>query len=565
MNINIRATKSNTYDAIVVGTGISGGWAAKELTEKGLNTLVLERGRDVKHIEDYPTMHKDPWDLPNNDLLSAEELKLYEKQNRTGYTIRESTKHWWVKDNDQPYKEEKPFNWMRGYHVGGRSIVWGRQSYRLAPMDFEANAVEGIGVDWPIRYSDIEDWYSYVERFAGISGQAEGLPQLPDSIFQPPMDLNCLEEHFKQSIKDRFDRMLTIGRVANLTQPKDGRGMCMHRNLCMRGCPYGGYFSSNASTLPAAAATGNMTLRPHSIVNRVIYNEESGNATGVEVIDSETGEMVEFYSKIIFLNASTVNTTLIMLNSRSNRFPNGLGNDSGELGHNMMDHHLSVGASGQFDGFENKYYWGRRPNGFYIPRYRNLNDNNRDYIRGFGYQGGGSRQSWISAVRELALGEQLKEFVQTPGVWTLGMGGFGEVLPDHSNRMYLDFENTDKWGQPTVVFDCELKENELLMRKDMMNDAAEMLEASGFKNISTYDSQPPPGHGIHEMGTARMGRDPKTSVLNGWNQIHSVKNVFVTDGTCMTSSACQNPSLTYMALTARAANFAVEELKKGNL
>ena len=565
MNSNIRARNKNSYDAIVVGTGISGGWAAKELTEKGLNTLVLERGRDVKHVDDYPTMLKDPWELPNNDRLSAEELKDYEKQNRTGYTVRESTKHWWVKDTDQPYEEVKPFNWIRGYHVGGRSIMWGRQSYRLSPMDFEANAKDGIGVDWPIRYSDLEDWYSYVERFAGISGRAEGLTQLPDSVFQPPMDLNCLEEHFKESIKERFDRMLTIGRVANLTEPKDGRGLCMHRNLCIRGCPYGGYFSSNASTLPAAAATGNMTLRPHSIVNSVLYDEETGKASGVEVIDSETGEMIEYYSKIIFLNASTVNTTLIMLNSRSNRFPNGLGNDSEVLGHNMMDHHLSVGASGQFDGFKDKYYWGRRPNGFYIPRYRNLSDDNRDYIRGFGYQGGGSRESWVSAVRELAVGRQLKEFVQTPGTWTLGMGGFGETLPDHSNRMYLDFYKTDKWGQPTVVFDCELKENELLMRRDMMNDAAEMLEASGFKNISTYDSQPPPGHGIHEMGTARMGRDPKTSVLNGWNQIHSVKNVFVTDGSCMTSSACQNPSLTYMALTARAANFATEELKKGNL
>lgn len=565
MNINIRAKNNNTYDAIVVGTGISGGWAAKELTEKGLHTLVLERGRDVKHVEDYPTMFKDPWELPNNDLLSAEEIKLYEKQDRTGYTVRESTKHWWVKDTDHPYAEEKPFNWIRGYHVGGRSLVWGRQSYRLSPMDFEANAKDGIGVDWPIRYSDIEDWYSYVEKFVGISGQAEGLPQLPDSVFQPPMELNCVEDHLKQSIKDRFDRMLTIGRVANLTQPKDGRGLCLHRNLCIRGCPYGGYFSSNAATLPVAAATGNMTLRPHSIVNSVIYDEESGKARGVEVIDSETGEMIEFYSKIIFLNASTVNTTLIMLNSKSNRFPNGLGNDSGELGHNMMDHHLSVGASGEYDGFEDKYYWGRRPNGFYIPRYRNLNDNNRDYIRGFGYQGGGSRQSWVDAVRELAVGKQLKEFVQTPGIWTLGMGGFGEILPDHSNRMYLDFEKTDKWGQPTVVFDCELKENELLMRKDMMNDAAEMLESAGFNNINTYDSQPPPGHGIHEMGTARMGRDPNTSVLNGWNQIHSVKNVFVTDGACMTSSACQNPSLTYMALTARAAKYASEELKKGNL
>jgi choline dehydrogenase-like flavoprotein len=525
----------------------------------------LERGRDVKDVEDYPTATLDPWELPRANQVSAEEAKHYQKQMRTGYTIRESTKHWWIKDTDQPYEERKRFDWIRGYHVGGRSIMWGRQSYRLSPMDFEANAKEGIAVDWPVRYEDIAPWYSHVEKFAGISGEALGLPQLPDSEFLPPMNLNCVEKELRKSMADDFGRVLTIGRNANLTQPHNGRGKCMYRNLCSRGCPYGAYFSSNASTLPAAEATGNMTLRPHSIVNAVIYDEDTGKASGVQVVDTQTGEMYEYYAKVIFLNASTVGSTAILLNSTSDRFPNGLGNDSGELGHNMMDHHLSVGASGQFDGFKDKYYWGRRPNGFYIPRYRNLSDNNRDYIRGFGYQGGGSRESWVSAVRELAVGRQLKEFVQTPGTWTLGMGGFGETLPDHSNRMYLDFYKTDKWGQPTVVFDCELKENELLMRRDMMNDAAEMLEASGFKNISTYDSQPPPGHGIHEMGTARMGRDPKTSVLNGWNQIHSVKNVFVTDGSCMTSSACQNPSLTYMALTARAANFATEELKKGNL
>lgn len=339
----------------------------------------------------------------------------------------------------------------------------------------------------------------------------------------------------------------------------------MKRNLCMRGCPYGAYFSSNASTLPAAAATGNMTLRPHSIVNSVIYDDELGKATGVRVIDAETGEMIEYYARVIFLNASCINTTLIMLNSRSNRFPDGLGNDSGELGHNLMDHHFRVGANGDYDGFEDKYYWGRRPSGFYIPRYRNFGDDKREYLRGFGYQGGGSREGWIRAVRELAIGEPLKEFVTTPGKWTMGMTAFGEMLPDHSNRMYLNHENTDKWGQPTVVFDCEFKENEYKMREDMKNDAAEMLEAAGIKNITTFDDPGGPGLGIHEMGTARMGRDPNTSVLNKWNQVHSVQNVFVTDGACMTSAACQNPSLTYMALTARAANYAADELKKGNL
>jgi choline dehydrogenase-like flavoprotein len=565
MNLNLKAKKNNSYDAIVVGTGISGGWAAKELTENGLNTLVLERGRDVKHVEDYPTMFKKPWEIPFNNRVPPEEAKHYEKQMRTGYTIRQTTKHWWVRDTDQPYAEEKRFDWIRGYHVGGRSLMWGRHSYRLSPMDFEANEKDGIAVDWPIRYDDVAPWYSHVERFAGISGEALGLPQLPDSEFLPPWDLNCLEDHLRDSMAEQFNRVLTIGRVANLSRAHNGRGSCMNRDLCSRGCPYGAYFSSNASTLPAAEATGNMTLRPHSIVDSVIYDEELGKATGVRVIDAETMETHEFYANIIFLNASCMNTTLIMLNSRSDRFPNGLGNDSGELGHNVMDHHFRVGANGEYEGFEDRYYWGRRPTGFYIPRFRNLNGNDRSYIRGFGYQGSASRQGWHRGIRELAIGEPLKEFVQTPGKWTMGMTAFGEMLPDHSNRVYLDHDKTDKWGQPTLVFDVEFKENEYKMREDMKNDAAEMLEAAGLRNVSTFDDPGGPGLGIHEMGTARMGRDPRTSVLNEWNQVHACKNVFVTDGACMTSAACQNPSLTYMALTARAANYAAEEIKKGNL
>lgn len=565
MNLNLKAKQNNSYDAIVVGTGISGGWAAKELTENGLNTLVLERGRDVKHVEDYPTMLKKPWEIPYNNQVPPEEAKHFEKQMRTGYTIRQTTKHWWVRDTDQPYEEVKRFDWIRGYHVGGRSLMWGRHSYRLSPMDFEANAKDGIAVDWPIRYDDLAPWYSHVEKFAGISGQALGLPQLPDSEFLPPWDLNCLEDHLKESMAGKFNRVLTIGRVANLSRSHNGRGSCMNRDLCSRGCPYGAYFSSNASTLPVAEATGNMTLRPHSIVDSVIYDEELGKATGVRVIDAETMETHEFYANIIFLNASCMNTTLIMLNSKSDRFPNGLGNDSGELGHNVMDHHFRIGANGQYDGFEDRYYWGRRPTGFYIPRFRNLNGNDRPYIRGFGYQGSASRQGWHRGIRELAIGEPLKEFIQTPGKWTMGMTAFGEMLPDHSNRVYLNHDKTDKWGQPTLVFDVEFKENEFKMREDMKNDAAEMLDAAGLKNVTTFDNGGGPGLGIHEMGTARMGHDPATSVLNKWNQVHSCKNVFVTDGACMTSSACQNPSLTYMAFTARAANYAAEELKKGNL
>ena len=373
MNLNIKAKKQNTYDAIVVGSGISGGWAAKELCEKGLKTLVLERGRDVKHIKDYPTMHLKPWELPNSDQVSEEEKKKYQKQSRTGYTVRESTKHWFVNDLENPYTEVKRFDWMRGYHVGGRSIMWGRHSYRWSDLDFEANAKDGFGVDWPIRYKDIAPWYDYVEEFAGIQGQAEGLPQLPDGKFLPAMQLNCLETHARDKILESFpDRLLTIGRTANLSVPHKGRGKCMNRNRCIRGCPYGGYFSSNASTLPAAEKTGNMTLRPHSIVNAIIYDAESGKATGVKVIDAESNEMIEYYARIIFLNASALGSTFILLNSKSDRFPDGLGNDSGELGHNLMDHHFRVGARGDYDGFADKYYSGIRPTGFYIPRFRNV-------------------------------------------------------------------------------------------------------------------------------------------------------------------------------------------------
>ncbi len=567
MYINQDAAKNNTFDAIVIGTGISGGWAAKELTEKGLKTLVLERGRMVKH-PDYPTATKDIWEFENADRPTQEDLRQQPKQARTGYTVRQSTKHWFVNDLEHPYTEVNRFDWMRGYHVGGRSIMWGRQSYRLSDIDFEANAKEGVGVDWPVRYKDIAPWYDHVESFIGVSGQAEGLAQLPDGKFLPPMELNCVEQQLKKSMKDSFGRVLTIGRVAHVTAPlghSPQRSTCQYRNLCSRGCPYGAYFSSNASTLPAAEKTGNMTLRPNSVVYELIYDEKKGRATGVRVLDAETKEQVEYHARVIFLCASTMGSTFIMLNSISNRFPNGFGNDSGELGHNIMDHHFRVGASAQVDGFEDRYYIGRRANGVYIPRYRNVGKDKRDYLRGFGYQGGASRQGWTSLINEMSIGADLKEAVTTPGNWSIGLTAFGEMLPHHDNRVWINKDVKDKHGLSTLTFDAIFRDNEYKMRKDMANDAIEMLEAAGFKNVRPYDDIGGVGLGIHEMGTARMGNDPKTSVLNKWNQVHACKNVFVTDGSFMASAACHNPSLGYMAFTARAVDHAVNEMKKQNL
>lgn len=565
----------DTYDAIVVGTGISGGWAAKELCEKGLKTLVLDRGRNVKHVVDYHTANMDPWDFKlGGKLPKAIIEKDYPKQNRTGYTTNEEHVHFFVKDSEHPYDEVegKRFDWIRGYQVGGRSLVWGRQSYRWSEMDFEANAKEGIAVDWPIRYADIAPWYDHVERYIGVSGMKEGLSQLPDGEFQPPMDLNCVEQHLREQIAQKFDdRILTIGRTAHITDPDglNGRGSCQFRDRCMRGCPYGAYFSSQASTLPAADKTGNMTLRPNSIAYEVVYDENKKRATGVKIIDTETKKTYFFKAKIIFLNASAIASTQILMMSKSNRFPNGMGNDSGELGHNIMDHHFHVGANADVEGFEDKFFKGRRPNGIYIPRFRNLPgrpETKKDFLRGYGYQGGASRENWMRGVAELGFGGGYKDELFKPGSWRIGLLAFGEILPDHANKMELNESKKDDWGLPTLTFDTEMKENELKMREDMESAAVEILEKAGFKNVQGYNSDRyGMGLGIHEMGTARMGRDPKTSVLNGWNQVHDVPNVFNTDGACMTSSACQNPSLTYMALTARAANYAAEELKKGNL
>ncbi len=571
MYFNSQGTEEVTYDAIVVGSGISGGWAAKELSEKGLKTLVLERGRDVPHGS-YPTANMETWELPNRNRLTREELKDYEKQKRTGYTTRPESIHWWVKDTEHPYSEDKPFDWIRGYHVGGRSLMWGRQSYRFSDIDFEANDRDGIAVDWPIRYKDIAPWYDYVEGYIGVSGRNEGLKQLPDGNFLPAMDFYCPEEHLAGKIKENFtDRMMTIGRVAHITSAAPGqfqaRGKCQYRNRCIRGCPYGAYFSSNSCTLPAGKASGNMTLRPNSIVSEIIYDNETQKARGVRVLDSETLETKEYYAKIVFLCASALGSSFILLNSKSDRFPDGFGNDSGELGHNVMDHHFRIGASGESEMWQDKYYKGRRPNGIYVPRFQNISKDTKkkNYLRGFGYQGGAGRNGWGHNVKELAFGAEWKEIQRQPGMWRMGLSGFGECLPYHENRVYINDDVKDKYGMPTLTMDAEWKENEYEMRKDMMSEAAEMLEAGGFKNVQTYNRGCNPGLGIHEMGTARMGRNPKTSVLNGNNQVHAAKNVFVTDGACMTSAACVNPSLTYMALTARAADFAVSELKKGNL
>lgn len=554
------------FDAIVVGSGISGGWAAKELTEKGLRVLLLERGRNVEHIKDYVNARKGPWEYPHRGRRTQAMVEHYPVLKRD-YPLNETNLDFWVDEEESPYTEVRRFDWYRGYQVGGRSLMWGRQSYRLSEMDLEANAREGIGTDWPVRYAELAPWYDKVEKFAGISGSLEGLPQLPDGAFQPPMPLNCGEELVAGRLLKAFDgaRRLIPGRVANLTQPLPGRNPCQYRNACWLGCPYGGYFSTQSSTLPAAMATGRLTLKPWSIVTEVIYDKDARRATGVRVLDAISNQVTDFESKVVFLCASTLNSTWLLLRSATDVWPGGLGSSSGELGRNLMDHHFRLGASGRLEGLDDKYYYGRRPTGFYIPRFRNIGRDKRPYLRGFGYQGSASREGWGRAVAELGVGGAFKDLMAQPGGWTIGATAFGEMLPDRSNRVSLDHVRQDKWGLPVLKIDCAIGGNEEQMRKDMTADMAEMLEAAGVKDVKPYDNGYWPGMGIHEMGTARMGTSPKNSVLNKWNQVWDAPNVFVTDGSCMASSGCQNPSLTYMALTARAADFAVEALKKRSL
>lgn len=561
---------TNKFDAIVIGSGISGGYSAMELTKKGYKTLMLERGREVKHGE-YPTAFQDKWDLPNQGNVSLEEKKKhFFKQDKLNWWVKEDVKPFINRDDEYPYDEDEPFAWIRGHHLGGRSIMWGRHCPRWSDIDFEANKRDGIAIDWPIRYADIEPWYDYVETFVGVAGQEEGLKQAPDGKFIAPFPLNTVETKLREAVNAKFpDRVVTPCRIANLSEYNPEvhlghRSQCQARNRCKRGCPFGAYFSTQSATLPVATATGNLTVQSDAIVMEVLYDDTLGKATGVRVKDAKTGQISEYYARVIFCNASTIGTTAILLNSRSKRFPNGLGNSSGELGHNLMDHHYQMGASGRIEGHEDEYYKGRKPKGFFIPPFTNIDEKTKqkDYIRNFSYQGGASRATNNPTG---LVGADLKEQIFKPGSWRINLHCFGEILPYHDNRMYLNFDKRDQHGMPIITFDAKLRENEIKMREHGVQCAKEMLEAVGAKDIRTYNAATAVGACIHEMGTARMGHDPKTSVLNKWNQMHDVPNVFVTDGACMTSAGTQNPSITYMALSARAVDYADKQIKAGKL
>jgi choline dehydrogenase-like flavoprotein len=559
--LNTKGKQQHNYDAIVVGSGISGGWAAKELCERGLKVLMIERGRELIH-GDYPTATKDPWDFPHRLTVTPEEKKQNFVQSRH-YSFREDNKHFYINDQENPYEETKRFDWIRGDIVGGRSLLWARACYRWSDIDFEANARDGHGIDWPIRYKEIAPWYDYVEKFVGISGNRDGVDVIPDGIFQPAFEMNCVETDFRKKIESRFpERRVIMGRTANLINPLKGRGSCQARDLCHRGCPYGAYFSSNSATIPAAIATGNLTLRANAIVTRVIYDEQRQKAIGVEIVDSKTKEVQEFYARILFLNASTVATAAILLHSTSSRFPNGLGNGSDQVGRNLMDHHKGLSFAAEVEGFEDSYYYGRRPTALYIPRFRNVHDKHPGFLRGYQFGGSASRPPKAG---NASIGEELKSVMSEPGPWQFGLWGFGECLPYADNRVTLSKTKQDQWGRQLVVVDCSFRENENAMHGDMAVTGLELLEAAGYRNPLVRGSISFPGNANHEMGIARMGHDPRTSVLNKFNQMHEVSNVFITDGSCMTSSSCLNPSLTYMALTARACAYAVGELKRGNI
>ncbi|WP_247231405.1 GMC oxidoreductase [Telluribacter sp. SYSU D00476] len=566
---NIDSQKANTYDAIVIGSGISGGWAAKELCEKGLKTLVLERGRDVKHVTDYPTANLNPWEFGHRGQVPLE-IRKQNPVNSRGGLYSEATLHFAIKDDEQPFVEDKPFRWTRGYHVGGKSLLWARQTQRWSQYDFDGPARDGFAVEWPISYNDIAPWYSYVEKFAGISGNKDGLPNLPDGEFLPAFEMNCVETHLQGVIAKNYkDRHLIQGRCAHITDPKpihheQGRAKCQHRTLCVRGCPLGGYFSSNASTLPWAEKTGNMTLRPHSVVHSIIYDEKKGKATGVRVVDANTNQMIEFHAKIIFVNGSALNSNLILLNSISSRFPNGLGNDSGVLGKYIAWHNYRARISAEYDGLQDKTTDGRTPNHSYFPRFRNVFKQETDFLRGYAAGFGGGR----ATVQDRdGVGLDLKESLLHTrlGNWRVSSWMMGEVIPKETNFVRLDPNLKDKYGIPQLRISADWDDNDEKMIRDYHEQFTEMFTLAGFTNIKAVDSHAAPGADIHEMGGVRMGKDSRTSMLNKWNQLHAVPNVFVTDGACMTSTSTQNPSLTYMALTARAADYAVREMKKKNL
>jgi choline dehydrogenase-like flavoprotein len=569
MNLNIDAKKKNTYDAIVIGSGISGGWAAKELCEKGLKTLVLERGRMVKHREDYPTAMANPWDLPHRGRLTQNEMTENPIADRC-YAYGEATKQFFVKDNEHPYIQEKPYDWIRGYQVGGKSLLWARQTQRWSKYEFEAPDRDGFAVDWPIRYKDLAPWYSHVEKFVGISGNKDGLENLPDGEFLPPWELNSVEKHIQTGIHQNYaDRKVIIGRCAHLTKPEkihleQGRGQCQARSLCERGCPYGAYFSSNSSTLPWAEKTKKLTIKPHSVVESIIFDEKKGKATGVRVIHTETKQVTEYYAKIIFVNAACLNTNLVLLNSKSNRFPNGLGNDNDLLGHYIAFHQYRGQGGAFFDGLKDKYYFGRRPTSAFMPSFRNVLKQETDFQRGYMVAFSASRSRGTGEGMG-SFGVPLKESLTDLGDWHIYIQMQGETIPKLENHIRLSGDKKDAWGVPQLITSIDYDENDHKMMRDFQQQAAEMLEKSGCTKINMFDSKQAPGLDIHEMGGVRMGKDPKTSLLNEWNQLHACKNVFVTDGACMTSVGNQNPSLTFMAITARAANFAVEALKKRDL
>jgi len=570
-NINSKGTEQHTYDAIVIGSGISGGWAAKELCDHGLKTLILERGRNVVHLKDYPTSRKGPWEFPHR---THEPLAVIEASPIVSrcYAFSEASQHFFVKDKEHPYVQDKPFDWIRGYQVGGKSLLWARQTQRWSKFDFEGPGRDGFAVDWPIRYDDIAPWYSHVETFAGIAGNKDGLETLPDGEFLQAWEMNAVEKDMTKRINEHYkgQRNVIIGRCAHLTKPnpihlQQGRGQCQARSLCERGCPFGGYFSSNASTIPWALRTGNLTVRPDSVVHSIIYDEKKGKAVGVRVIDAHTKEATEFYAKIIFLNAATMNSNLVMLNSTSSRFPNGLGNDSGVLGKYVAFHNYRGNVFASMDGYLDSYYYGRRPTAIMMPNFRNVYKQEMDFQRGYMTFYSVQRQGWGHETDGIQLGGTFKDNIAEPGSWGIYTQMQGETIPKETNHVSLSNDQKDDWGIPLLKTSVVYDDNDVKSMNDFMDQAAEMLDIAGCKNIVKHDTQQAPGLDIHEMGGVRMGKDTKTSILNSWNQVHSCPNVFVTDGSCMVSTSTQNPSLTFMAITARAANHAVEELKKGNL